>query len=77
MPIVISERFVENECADECITPDLAHFDTQFFSYVRRLRWLPVKARQEVKAPEPNRNEVWILVALFRGSIRLGKKSQP
>ena len=44
---------------------------------VHRLRWLPVGTRQEVKAPEPNRNEVWVLVALFGGSIRLKKKSQP
>ena len=77
MPIVVSEHFVENECAGQCITPDSTRFGTQLVSSVHRLRWLPVGARQEVKASEPNSNEVWVLVALFGGSIQFGKKSQP
>ena len=45
------------ECSGWCITPKLIRFETQFFSSVRRLRWLPIGARQEqeAKGPGPNR----------------------
>ena len=45
-----------------CITPDLVQFETQLFLFIVEVVALPVGAREEVKAPEPNRNEVWILV---------------
>ena len=38
--------------------PDLVRFETQLVSSVHLLRWLPVGVEQEVKAPEPNRDEV-------------------
>ena len=59
------------------MTPDLALFATQLFSSVDLLPVWRGSVRQEVKAPEPNRDEVWVLVALFDGSIQKTKKSQP
>ena len=58
------------------MTPDLALFATRLFSSVGLLPVWCGSIRQEVKAPEPNRVEICVLVALFDGSIRLTKKSE-